>query len=600
MSGPAARPSVDPITAEIVREGLVAITDEMKTNLMRTAYNMIIYEALDFTVGLFDAEGNTVSIGLGLPMFIRGMSDAIKAKIAHWGRAGIHPGDILLTNDTFIMGSHLNNMIVTLPIFSDGELVAFACSMAHWQDVGGVLSGVTTDIYSEGLQLPPVKVFKRGEPDEEIIAIIRANVRFAELAMGDLRAQVASVKTGEKRLADLMRRYGAGTVLDCIRAIVDASEAHARRQVAAIPDGVYEADAFMDDDGLVLGKTIPIHVRVIVEGDRMTVDLSGVSGQVAGYYNSAESAGRSAAQVAFKCLTAPLAMPINDGQFRPLEVVLPPGRVVSALKPAPTRWWMTIPMTIVDAIFKALAPAVPDRVNAAHHADLILAHLHGTDRRTGRLFAFLTGMIGGGWGANAAGDGQCATICINDGDTHNAPVEATENKYPYLLVERYELIPDSGGAGTFRGGLGAEQAIRIREEATVESFIERTQCPPWGILGGRPGLPNGIRLCHAGGREEVPPNGKLPPTRLRPGDVYVLRGGGGGGFGDPFQRPIEAVRRDVEYGYVSVRRAREEYGVVVDSETMAADIEATNTLRASRPRLADDRPTGGGVQAGTS
>ena len=191
----------DAITAEIVRTGVVAITDEMKTNLMRTAYNMIVYEALDFTVGLFDAKGNTISIGLGLPMFIRGLSDAIKAKLEFYGPEGIHPGDILLTNDSYIMGSHLNHMIFTVPIFWEGEIVAFSSSMAHWQDVGGVLGGATRDIYSEGLQLPIVKIFKEGQQDRELTDIIRSNVRFPDLAMGDFRAQVASIKTGERRFS---------------------------------------------------------------------------------------------------------------------------------------------------------------------------------------------------------------------------------------------------------------------------------------------------------------------------------------------------------------------------------------------------------------
>ncbi|HLH26096.1 MAG TPA: hydantoinase B/oxoprolinase family protein, partial [Chloroflexota bacterium] len=200
--------AVDPITAEIVRSALVAITDEMKTNLMRTAYNMIIYEALDFTVGLFDADGNTISIGLGLPMFIRGLSDAIKAKLAHYGTANIRPGDILLTNDSYIMGSHLNHMIFTLPIFWEGELVAFSASMAHWQDVGGTLRGTTTDIYEEGLQLPIVKIYREGALNEELVEIIKANVRFPDLAMGDFRAQIASIKTGERRFVQLLQRYG--------------------------------------------------------------------------------------------------------------------------------------------------------------------------------------------------------------------------------------------------------------------------------------------------------------------------------------------------------------------------------------------------------
>src|SRR5712692_6575869 len=412
--------TVDPITAEIVRSALVAITDEMKTNLMRTAYNMIIYEALDFTVGLFDVDGNTVSIGLGLPMFIRGLSDAIKAKLAHYGKANIHPGDILLTNDSYIMGSHLNHMIFTLPIFWEGEIVAFASSMAHWQDVGGVLRGATRDIYSEGLQLPIVKIYKRGEQDRELTDIIRTNVRFPNLAMGDFRAQVAAIKTGERRFLELLQRYGRDAVLDSIERIYDQSERLARASVAEIPDGVYEAESFMDDDGVNIGKPIPLKVRVVVEGEHMIIDLSEVSRQVTGYFNSGATAGRSAAEVAFKCLTSPLWLPINHGSFRSLDVTLPPGRVISAVKPAATRMWMTIPMTVVDTLFKAMAEAVPDRVMAGHHADLCSSSTYGFDQRTGRFFFGFVGPLGGGWGAKHSSDGMNATVCINDGDTHNS------------------------------------------------------------------------------------------------------------------------------------------------------------------------------------
>src|SRR6476620_6264593 len=281
----------DPVTTEIVRNGLIAATEEMKTNLMRTAYNMIIYEALDFTVGLFDAEGNTVSIGLGLPMFIRGMSDTVKAKLAHYGVESLDPGDILLTNDAYITGSHLNHMTFTVPIFHDGEVVGFSCCMAHWPDVGGTLDGATTDIFSEGLQMPIVKIYRKGVPNEELISIIRTNVRLPERAMGDFRAQIAAVKTGERRFSDMLRKYGRDAVLGSIKAIMDQSEAVARERVKNIPDGVYEAESFMDDDGINVGQRVPMKVRVVVKGDRMTVDLSDVSKQVQGFYNSGITAG---------------------------------------------------------------------------------------------------------------------------------------------------------------------------------------------------------------------------------------------------------------------------------------------------------------------
>src|SRR5215468_4205289 len=410
---------VDAFTAEVIRSAVVAITGEMKTNLMRTAYHTIIYEAEDFTVGLFDADGNTISIGLGLPMFIRGLSDSIKSKIEFWGKENIEPGDILLTNDSYVMGSHLNHMIFTLPVFNDGELVAFSSSMAHWQDIGGQLGGVTRDIYSEGLQMPFVKIFRAGKENPEISSIIRANVRVPERAMGDMRAQLASIRTGERRLLQLLKRYGNRAFKESIRLIYDQSEKLARAAVGQIPDGVYEAESFMDDDGVNLGKHIPIKVRVEIRGDEMTIDLSNVSPQVAGFYNSGPTAGRSAAEVVFKCVTAPLLLPINEGSFRPLKIILPPGRVVSATKPAPVRTWMTVPMTVADTIFKALASACPENVMAGPHADLAAPRTFGLDPTTGRAFHFPSTLSGGGWGALSDRDGQNATFCINDGDTHN-------------------------------------------------------------------------------------------------------------------------------------------------------------------------------------
>ena len=457
----------DPVLTEIVRNGLVPVTEEMKINLMRTAYNMIIYEALDFTVGLFDARGNTVSIGLGLPMFIRGMSETVKAKIKHFGD-DIEPGDILLTNDAYITGSHLNHMTFTVPVFHDGELCGFSCCMAHWPDVGGTLMEGTTDIYSEGLQMPIVKIHRKGVPNEELIAIIRTNVRLPERAMGDFRAQLAAVKTGERRFSDMLRKYGRDAVLGSINAIMDQSEAVARQRVRDMPDGIYEAESFMDDDGINVGQRVPMKVRVEVKGDRMTVDLSEVSKQVQGFYNSGPTAGYSCCQVAFKCLTSALDLPINDGSFRALDIVLPPGRVVSAVKPAAMRMWMTYPMTIVDTIFKALAPALPDQVIAGHHADLVVGRINGRRPKDDSFYIYLGGLIGGGWGAKYNSDGRNAVIAMNDGDTHNGPSEQVEAKYP-LLVERYCLRPDSGGAGKFRGGLGAEQVVQARHPIRVSS-----------------------------------------------------------------------------------------------------------------------------------
>jgi N-methylhydantoinase B len=575
---PASR-RLDPVVVEIVRNGVIAVTEEMKTNLMRTAYNMIIYEALDFTVGLFTPQGETVSIGIGLPMFIRGMAETVKATIRHFGADGIKAGDIYITNDAYITGSHLNHVTLTLPIFHRGELLGFSCCMAHWIDVGGTLGGMTTDIFAEGLQIPILKYADRGKVNDDLLAIIRQNVRLPSRAAGDLRAQVTAVKTGERRFLQLIARYGAEPVRRAIAAIMDRSEAAARARTRSIPDGVYEAESFMDDDGVVVGTPIPIKVRVEVRGEEMTIDLTEVARQVRGFYNSGITTGHACAQVAYKCLTSPTDYPINDGSFRSLTAIVPSGRVVSATRPAPMRSWMTFPMTIVDTVFKALAPAIPDRVIAGHHADLLMSQFHGINPRTSEFFIGNFGPLGGGWGAKRGEDGVSATVCINDGDTHNSPNEQVETKFP-IVVERYALVPDSGGAGRHRGGLGVERVVRARTDITINTQVERAHCRPWGLDGGRDGKGNAVALRFGDTWKTDFPNAKVLVAHVKTGDAFRLRSGGGGGHGSPLERPLADVLNDVRQGYVSVDEAEELYGVIIDPRSLAVDEAATARRRA--------------------
>lgn len=586
---------VDAVLTAIIRNGVLAVTEEMKTNLMRTAYNMIIYEALDFTVGLFTAEGETVSIGLGLPMFIRGMSETVKAKLRHFGKDGIEPGDILVTNDSYTTGSHLNHFTFSMPIFHNGVLCAFACCMAHWQDVGGTLGGVTTDIYSEGIQVPIMKFQKAGVVNEDLVDIIRTNVRVPERAMGDLRAQITAVKTGERRFLELLNRYGRKPVLGAIRNIMDQSEATARARTREIPDGVYEAESYMDDDGADVGKRVPIRVRVIVKEEEMTIDLSEVSRQVRGFFNSGATTGHACAQVAYKCLTSPTDYPINEGSFRSLKVILQPGTVVSAVRPAAMRMWMTFPMTIVDTIFKAMERAIPDRTIAAHHADLVVATFHGISPRDGRFYIGGAGPLGGGWGAKMKEDGMSATVCLNDGDTHNSPVEHMETKYP-ILFERHVLRNDSGGAGRYRGGFGTEQTIQARAPITLDTRIDRVYCAPWGLAGGMSGMGNQVTLRLDGKEITSLPNAKVVTQRLRPGDAFTLRAGGGGGFGAPIERDPARVAYDVGQGYVSREVARAVYRVALTADGRV-DAVATRRLRGQTSRV-QDFSAGGGRRSG--
>src|SRR3954463_2369389 len=568
----------DAVLTEIVRNGVIAVTEEMKTNLMRTAYNMIIYEALDFTVGLYTPQGETISIGLGLPSFIRGMAETVKAKLRHFGADGLEPGDILVTNDAYTTGSHLYHFTFTMPIFHRRKLSGFACCMAHWTDVGGVLGGVTTDIFAEGLQIPILKYARAGVVNQDLLDIIRMNVRIPERAMGDLRAQITAVKTGERRFLELLDRYGRDGVLGAIRNLMDHSEAAARKRTRSIPDGTYEAESFMDDDGVEIGKRIPIRVKVIKKGDRMTIDLSGTSPQVAGFYNSGPSTGYSCAQVAYKCLTSPTDYPINEGSFRSLDVIVPAGTVVSAVKPAAMRWWMTFPMTVVDTVFKAMEPAIPDRTIAAHHADLCVALINGISPKDGRFFLSGIGPLGGGFGAKRTEDGVSATVCMNDGDTHNHPVEQMEAKYP-MLFERHALREDSGGPGRYRGGLGTEQVVQARSPININVQVDRVHCAPWGLAGGASGAGNQVTLRLAGKEVTDLPNAKVLMKRLNAGDAVTVRAGGGGGFGPAVERDAARVADDVREGYVSVAAAAESYGVVLDGQTLEIDRAATNKRR---------------------
>ena len=588
ISGPARRFAAnDPVLTEIVRNGVVAVTEEMKTNLMRTAYNMIIYEALDFTVGLFTPQGDTVSIGLGLPMFIRGMAETVRAKIRHFGLENIRPGDILVTNDAYTTGSHLNHFTFTMPVFINNELCGFSCCMAHWQDVGGQLGGVTTDIYSEGIQIPIVKYQDQGVVNQDLIDIIAMNVRIKERALGDLRAQITAVKTGERRFAELLRRYGPQETLGAVHTIMQQSEKAARTRTLEIRDGIYEAMSYMDDDGVDIGKPVPIKVRVIVKGDVMTVDLTEVSAQVRGFFNSGHTTGTACAQVAYKCLTSPTDYPINEGSFRSLQVKLSPGSIVSAVKPAAMRAWMTFPMTIIDTIFKAMEAAVPERVIAGHHADLLSVRVYGLQPADGRFFMGSFGPLGGGWGAKMTEDGMSATVCLNDGDTHNSPVESIETKYP-LLVDRLSLRDGSGGAGQYRGGLGIERRVTARSPMTLNSQVDRMHCAPWGLADGHDGQGNEVIVVGSEGELKDVPNAKVFLQRLKTGESFYVRSGGGGGFGSPLLRDPEKVAFDVREGYIDAVEAEKAYGVVLDGE-WNADLEATFALR-SQIRLRAGMP----------
>ena len=429
-------------------------------------------------------------------------------------------------------------------------MLCFLAVRAHWIDVGGGSTGfgssMTRDVYEEGLQIRSVKIYADGKPNTEVLRLIEDNIRFPESSLGDLRAQIASCRTGEERLEQICRKYGGAVFQDSVEVIWDQTDKLVRESVRAIPDGVYEASSFLDDDGRDLTKTLPIKVRVIVRDDELTIDFSDMCDQVPGFINCGSSGGMAAARVAFKALTLP-HREVNEGSFRALKVILPPGKLLSARRPAPIGGWSLSLPTVLDTIFRALAPALPDRIPAAHKGDMGGYAIFGTHPKSGRRYV-CQNIIGGGWGGRPFEDGASAAVSMCQGDVKNTPIELQELYYP-LLYECHALRPDSGGAGRFRGGIGVEVKVKPLHDLYVSRNTDRIQCPPWGLLGGEEGKTNQT-LIRRDGKEETLP-GKFSHLLVRPGDTVTFLTAGGGGYGNPVERDPTALKRDFVLGYVS-------------------------------------------------
>ena len=550
-----AQSPVNPITVEVVRNGLAHIANEMATVLRKTSYNMMIYEVRDYCVGIVDPEGNILSQNFGaLPIFLADLGPAILDGVRMHGRDGFQPGDVLIMNHPYVCGQHLNNVVVYTPFFHQGELVAFFAVRAHWIDIGGTRVGFgfsgTREIYEEGLQFRSLKIYRGTEPNQDIFQIITDNVRFAESCLGDLRAQIAACRIGDRGLADLVDRYGLETFLRCVRTIWSQSEALAREHVARMTPGNYQAEALFDSDGVNLDRPVPLKVKVIVAGGEMTIDFSDISDQVPGSINSGQSGAVAAASVAFKSLVAPFS-PIDEGCFRPLKIVIPEGKILSATPPSPVgNWSRTLP-TVIDLILKALAPSMPNKIAAGHKGDMGGYAFFGTNPRTGRKFLCQT-IMGGGWGGRAHEDGENATVSMCQGDVQNAPVEMQEIYYP-VLVEHHRLREASGGRGKFRGGLGIEISVRVLCDAFTNINVERQRTAPWGLFGGE----NGATAKALVKQSPEDPGSwltKKPNYSLKTGGSVTFFTGGGGGYGSAKERPCDLVERDRRLGYVSATK----------------------------------------------
>jgi N-methylhydantoinase B len=550
--------SFDRFTGDVLREAFLAIGDEMFVALARTSQSPIIYEVLDYAVGVTDARGELIAQGNGVAGFLGPLGEAVRETLVRVPKLG--PGDVVAVNDPYSGGgTHPSDVTLVRPVFADGELIAFAAAKAHWTEIGGKDPGSwtvdATEVFQEGLQLPYVRVVRGGELDADIVAIIAANSRLPEMTVGDLTAQAACLEVAERRLLELCDRYGRETVVAGMERVLERSEQLARAAVAQLPAGTYEARDFVDDDGIGNGP-FEVCVRVTIAADGVTCDFTGSHPQVPGPVNCSRSGLESGVRTLFKAITD-RDEPATDAWFRPLTVVCPPGTIFTAERPAPVSTYFESTEIATDLVWKALAPALPESLGAGSFLSVCgtILSLEGEGEAS-----LLVEPQPGGWGASASVDGEHGLVSVGDGETYVIPVEVAEQRYG-ILIERFGFdVVEGAGAGRRRGGRGLVREYRVlTERASLTTAFGRHRYAPWGTAGGLDGSPNYVEVVKADGTRSER-FGKVARLALERGDLVRLVTGSGGGHGDPGEREPELVAADVAAGIVTAREAREVYG----------------------------------------
>ena len=578
----------DPITLEVIRNRLIAASRDIRRTVERAAYSPILYEVVDFSCGILDADTNLLAETPGLPIFLANLGYAVQSTYETIGRDNLKEGDVILCNDPYNGGgTHCPDLVVLCPAFYEGKIRGWAAFRGHTVDMGGIHPGGwypdTTEVFQEGFRLPPVKLLVEGKPNDDVFRLIQTNTRVPDAVLGDIRAMVAAVRKGSQRFCDVIETYGLKVTSGALEEILAQGERMAKAAVRRIPNGVYSAEAILDGDGnddAPLDDRILLKLTITVKDDEMIADFTGTGPQNRGPMNTPEPSTISATRCGFKIVTTP-DLPSNEGFFRPLKIIIPEGSFLKPRFPAACAMWPTPSTTILDLFLKALAPAIPDRVRAGHFGDAMAHFMYGIDPVTSKYFVSAEGNFGG-YGGQPADDGESALFSMTLGDTYNVPAEVAEVRFPWH-VERLELIRDSAGAGKFRGGLGARQHIRVHTDTGVTVTTDRVKyTPPWGLFGGKPGTTNiTVVQRHDGSEERWRKISGLP---LAKGELISYETGGGGGYGDPLERDPQMVLRDVINEYVSLEKAKEEYGVVIDETAMAVDGQATQELREKMKR----------------
>lgn len=563
----------DAVTMQVIRYGLEAVADDMGYNLMRMGRTTIVKEIMDINCGVLDAKGGILAqahlcplMMFSLPTTAVNMLDRIKK---------FDEGDVIICNDPYLGGQHLLDVQFFSPVFVDEELVAFVANIAHQLDMGGAVpggvAGGLTEIYQEGLRIPFVKLYCKGEEDQQIFDMISSNIRIPEKTMGDFRAQAATTMVGVKRIKALVNKYGLDVFHKCTSMLMDYSESMVRRFLTSLPDGDYTGVDYLDDDGCE-DKPVRVQVNVHIKGDSMKVDFDGSDSQTTGNVNSPWACTQGGVFYTMVGIIDP-GMALNSGAFRPIEVESREGLVTNPLPPAGVTARSQTMTKIVEAMLKAMSEIVPDRVVAGSHGQACTSSFSGIHPETGKRFSYIE-IQGGGGGARPGKDGPDGQD-LHLGRFMNTPVEAAEIENP-VMIERYEFIPDSGGPGKYRGGLSLRRDIRFLADVTWARYSDRQKFKPLGLFGGMEGSMGSLIM-----NPDTPEQKRCKSKgvdQIKAGDLLSIRLPGSGGYGSPVKRDPEAVRWDVINGKISMESAQKDYRVVFDEE-MGVDMEATGTLR---------------------
>src|SRR5262245_750529 len=571
---------LDPITLEVLTQALIATVREMRATVCRTASSVAIYDAKDFSCGLFAPDSQIIAQSEDIGSHVVPMPWSVRAAMQKLG-SGLGEGDVILVNDPYACGTHLTDVTIIYPLFRDGRLMFFPAVRARWADVGGMvpgsMSGTATDIYQEGIRIPPLKIFEGGKLNQAALDLLLANMRVPDERLGDFQASLAACRVAEKRIHEIAARYGVDTLLEAVRLDLDRAEARMRASIAAVPDGTSYYEDYLET--YIGGRFEPLllPLALTIEGDRMIADFSGASPQVPFPVNSTAAVSAAGVLITVKSVFDPQA-PLNQGSFRPIEVITPPGTIVNVERPAPAGSHGEIRKRVIATMVGALAQMVPDKVAG----DLCRTSFHnligGFDARSGREWVHYEWSAGGN-GAFAEDDGPSVMAPIDWGDLVTVQSsEVLETRLP-LLVESSRLAVDSGGAGATRGGLAMQRALRVLvPDARYSLLADGAVVPAFGVLGGRSGLPVASWIDRDGVVEQFDAPGKVAGHAVEQNGVVMVRSAGGGGYGDPLERDAARVATDVREGYVSREAARDLYGVVVDGTQVNAS--ATASLRA--------------------